>query len=124
MKRVLWVGLVILACGIVAPGCGSSPTTPSSGDQTVTITATGVTPSEVRVPLLGRVTFVNNDVRAHAISSDPVQLHSDCPPINDVGFLNPGESRSTGQLNVTRTCGYHDHINEFDPTWKGRIIVQ
>jgi plastocyanin len=123
MKRVLWVGLVLLACGVVAPGCGSSPTTPSS-DQTITITANGFTPSEVRVPLLGRVTFVNNDVRAHAINSDPVQLHTDCLPINDVGFLNPGESRPTGQLNVTRTCGYHDHLNEFDPTWKGRIIVQ
>jgi hypothetical protein len=71
-----------------------------------------------------RVTFINNDTRPHAMSSDPIQLHTDCPAINDVGFLNPGQSRSTGALNVARTCGFHDHTNELDPTWKGRIIVQ
>jgi hypothetical protein len=66
----------------------------------------------------------NSDARPHAMSSDPVQVHTDCPPINDVGTLAPGQSRSTSVLTSARTCGFHDHTNEFDSTWKGRIIVQ
>lgn len=76
------------------------------------------------MPVGGRVTFQNSDVRAHGMSSDPVQTHTDCPAINDVGTLAPGQSRSTGPLNVARTCGFHDHNNENDPAYKGRIIIQ
>jgi hypothetical protein len=76
------------------------------------------------VPVGGRVTFQNSDVRAHGMSSDPVQTHTDCPAINDVGTLAPGQSRSTGPLNVARTCGFHDHNNENDPAYKGLIIVR
>jgi plastocyanin len=75
---------------------------------TVSITPTGVSPTEVRVPVGGRVTFVNNDVRPHAMSSDPITTHTDCPAINDVGTLSPGQSRSTGTLDVARICGFHD----------------
>lgn len=113
-----------ICCALTITGCGGSPTSPPAGDVTVTLGASGLTPVEVRVPVGGRVTFTNNDVRPHAMSSDPVQLHTDCPTINDVGFLNPGQSRSTGVLNVARVCGFHDHMNEFDPVFKGRIIVQ
>jgi hypothetical protein len=84
----------------------------------------GLVPNEVRIPVGGKVLFVNEDSRLHAMSSDPVQVHTDCPAINDVGTLAPGQSRSTGALTVARTCGFHDHTNEFDDTWKGRIIVQ
>jgi plastocyanin len=107
-----------------ATGCGgSTPSSPSS-DATVTITSSGASPTEVRVAVGGRVTFFNNDSRPHAMSSDPVQIHNDCPPINDVGFLNPGQRGSTGSMNVKRTCGFHDHTNENDPIFKGRIIVE
>jgi hypothetical protein len=58
------------------------------------------------------------------MSSDPTQVHTDFPPINDVGFVNPGQSRQTGAMNVKRTCGFHDHTNENDPIYKGRIIVE
>jgi hypothetical protein len=78
----------------------------------------------VRVKAWGHVMFVNNDTRPHTIASDPVQLHSDCPGINLVGFLSQGERRETGALNEPRVCGFHDHNNEFDPTLKGRIVVE
>jgi plastocyanin len=107
----------------VASGCGGGPSGPTA-DVTITVTASGVTPTEVRVAAGGRVTFLNNDARPHAMSSDPIQLHTDCPAINDVGFLNPGQSRATGALNVKRTCGFHDHTNESDPIFKGRILVE
>jgi plastocyanin len=115
---------LISACVLTLVGaCGSSPSSPSSGDVTITIGANGLTPSEVQIKVGGKVTFVNNDARPHAMSSDPIQTHTDCPTINDVGFLNPGQSRATGALNTARTCGFHDHTNETDPTWKGRIII-
>jgi plastocyanin len=116
-------GRVALSGLFVMSACGGGPSGPSS-DVTVTITANGVTPTEVRVAAFGRVTFLNNDARPHAMSSDPVQLHTDCPPVNNVGFLNPGQSGATGTLNVKGTCGFHDHLNESDPIFKGRILVE
>jgi plastocyanin len=86
--------------------------------------AMGLTPREVTIPVGGRVTFHNTDVRQHAMSSDPVLTHTDCPAINDVGTLGPGDSRATGVLTTARVCGFHDHHNENDATFKGRIIVQ
>ena len=116
---------MVTICGaMIAAQCGGSPDGPSGTDPVITITGTGVSPVEVRVPVGGRVTFTNTDARPHAMSSDPVELHTDCPAINDVGLLNPGQSHSTGVFTVSRTCGYHDHTNENDPTWKGRIVVQ
>ena len=55
---------------------------------------------------------------------NPVQKHNECPAINEVGFLSPGESGQTHPLNFARTCGFHDHINEFDAAFKGRIVIQ
>jgi hypothetical protein len=117
--------LSLAACCVLLGRCGGTPSAPSSGTTpTISITPTGLVPPEVRIPVGGRVEFVNNDVRQHAMSSDPITVHTDCPAINDVGTLAPGQSRSTGVLDVARTCGFHDHTNELDPTWKGRIIVQ
>ena len=113
----------VLSWLFIMSACGGGPSGPTP-DITITVTASGVTPTEVRVAAGGRVTFLNNDTRPHAMSSDPTQVHTDCPAINDVGFLNPGQSRTTGALNVKRTCGFHDHTNESDPIFKGRIIVE
>lgn len=123
MRRIQ-VGMAI-AC-VLLSGCGgsapSAPSTPASA--TVTLNASGVSPTEVRVPVGGTVLFVNSDVRSHEMSSDPITVHTDCPAVNDVGTLAPGQRRSTGPLNTARTCGFHDHFNENDPVWKGRIVVQ
>ena len=109
---------------ILIAGCGGSPSSPSTAEVTITISSAGVAPSEVRIPAGSRVTFVNNDARPHAMSSDPIQVHTDCPAINDVGFVNPGQARPTGVLSIKRTCGFHDHTNETDPIFKGRIIIE
>jgi hypothetical protein len=118
--------ILLIACSLLLTRCGGSPSAPSDpgAAATITLTPTGPQPAEVRVPAFSKVLFINNDVRPHAMSSDPVTVHTDCPAINDVGTLAPGQSRSTGTLAVARTCGFHDHTNEFDATWKGRIIVQ
>jgi hypothetical protein len=64
------------------------------------------------------------DNRSHAIASDPVDLHTQCPPLNRVGLLLPGESRDTATLNLAGNCGFHDHNNTSDTTLQGRIIVE
>lgn len=116
--------LILIACGALVARCGGSPSSPSDAAATITLTATGLTPGEVRVPAFSKVMFINNDIRPHDMNSDPVTAHSDCPAINAVGTLAPGERRTTGTLAVPRTCGFHDHNNESDATWKGRIVVQ
>ena len=103
---------------------GPTPTTPPVATTTITITAAGVSPQRITVSPGTRVTFVNNDTRAHEMNSDPHPNHGDCPPIDDVGFLSPGQSKQTGNLTVTRTCGFHDHNQPDVASLRGQIVVQ
>ena len=104
--------------------CGSSPSAPSAPEATITIGPTGMSPSEVRIDAWGQVRFVNNDTQPHSMVSDPVDVHTQCPPINQVGVLQPGESRNTGTLNLPGSCGFHDHLNKANVSWRGRIVVK
>jgi len=121
--RTIAVFLLLLAtaCG------GGSPSSPSpDAAATITITSSGVSITQVTVPAGSRVLFVNNDARSHNMTSDPHPEHDDCPEINTVGLLVPGQSRETGNMNTVRTCGFHDHD---DPPpggsrWTGRITVR
>ena len=81
-------------------------------------------PQQVTIGVGGRVTFVNQNNRAHDITSDPLHLHTDCPPIFEVGFIQPGQTKQTGPLTVARVCGFHDHMQETNPDLHGRIIVE
>jgi plastocyanin len=91
---------------------------------TITITANGVSPQRIQVPVGSRVTFINNDSRPHEMNSDPHPNHGDCPPIDDVGFIAAGQTKLTGNLTVTRTCGFHDHNQPTVASLTGQIIVQ
>ena len=71
-----------------------------------------------------RVLFINNDTRRRNMTSDPHPEHDECPEINDVGLLNAGVSRETGNLVVVRTCGFHDHDDPNNTTVNGRIIIR
>ena len=102
----------------------SSSTTSTATNLTITIARSGVTPTPLTVARGSQVTFVNNDVVVHDMQSDPHPEHTDCPEIAQVGFLQPGQSRSTGNLNIARTCGYHDHNLGAGGPFSGRIIVQ
>ena len=53
--------------------------------------------------------MLNSDSRTHEMDSDPHPEHTDCPELNQIGFLNPGQSRQSGNLNTARKCGMHDH---------------
>jgi plastocyanin len=92
-------------------------------DLVVTIMPSGVSPKELQVPVGSRVTFVNNNSRAHDLESDPHPFHIDCPAINAVGFIRPGESKQTGVFGVERTCSYHDHLQDTNRALRGTIVV-
>jgi plastocyanin len=102
----------------------SNPSNPPVATTTVTITANGVSPQRIQVPLGTRVTFINNDSRPHEMNSDPHPTHGDCPAIDDVGFIAAGQTKLTGNLTVARTCGFHDHQQPTVASLTGQIIVQ
>jgi hypothetical protein len=58
------------------------------------------------------------------MTSDPHPEHEDCPEINTVGPLSTGQSRETGNLNIVRTCGFHDHDDPDNVSVRGRIIIR
>ena len=91
--RAVW----LIACGVLLTRCGGSPSGPSDAAAIITLTAAGPTPTEARVSTFTKVMFINNDVRPHAMYSDPITVHTDCPAINQVGTLEPGASRIRGR---------------------------
>ena len=129
------IALTTAACG---GGSSSTPTTPTppqtpptTGGGTVTDSATitigtngSVSPSTVTITRGGRVTFVNNHTRPHDMNSDPHPEHTDCPELAAVGFLSPGQSRTSSNFNTARTCGFHDHNEPDSAGLKGRITIQ
>jgi plastocyanin len=117
----------LLALGVSACGGGSGSTapTPPPSEVTINVTATGFKPPEVTIAVGGRVTFDNIDDRLHSIASNPLTTHTDCPAINDVGVLVPGQSKETGALTVAKTCPYHDTFSEgAQQILMGTIIVK
>jgi plastocyanin len=133
MKKVhLLSAGAILALAFTLTGCSDSYSTPmdpsGSGPgpegAVVTLTASGADPKTVTVPVGYSVTFVNADSIAHEMASDPHPVHNDCPPLNRVGNLEPGQRMETGALTAARSCGYHDLLRDGDARWRGTIVVQ
>ena len=146
MTKAVWSGLaaaaLVMATAVACGGGSSStPTSPTNGggttttppptggtvtdSATITIGSNGsVSPITVTITRGGRVTFVNNHSRAHDMSSDPHPEHTDCPEMAAVGFLSPGQSRTSSNFNTARSCGFHDHNEPDTAVLKGRIVIQ
>jgi plastocyanin len=107
------------------PTTPTTPTGPNPTTATITIGADGrVSPASVTIAPGGRVTMVNNHNQPHDMSSDPHPEHTQCPETNQIGFLSPGQTRTSGNYNTARTCGFHDHNQENNTALQGRIIIQ
>jgi plastocyanin len=120
-------GIIALVSMFLASCGGNAPTTPSPSanpNQIVITSAGAVSPPEIVVAPGSRVLFVNRDSRRHQMSSDPHPEHDLCPEINQVGLLQTGESKETGNLVTVRTCTYHDHENPGSASLKGRIVIR
>jgi plastocyanin len=125
--KAVW-GLAAAGAITFTGACGGGGTSPSGGtpppNTTITITSSGVSPKNLTVSAGTQVTFVNNSLIVHQMFSDPHPEHTDCPEINNVGYLSPGQSKQTGNLNTVRTCGYHDHGLFLDTSLQGTITIQ
>jgi hypothetical protein len=134
-RRIQQVAVLVLLAAYSACGGGddggngnpAGPTPPGGGGPsgaTITITSNGVSPANVTITTGQVVTVVNNDSRAHDFSSDPHPQHTDCPPINSVGPINPGETQDTGVFSAARTCGFHDHNDPLNTRLQGTITIR
>jgi plastocyanin len=96
----------------------------SVNTTTITISSSGVvTPNDITVAAGSRVTFINSSNANHEMNSDPHPTHEDCPAINQVGFISPGQTKQTGNLTEVRVCGFHDHNSPSNQNLKGVIRV-
>ena len=114
-----------LSCGgnsstTPSPGPGTTPT----GTNTIVISNNTLSPQNITVARGSQVTITNNDTRVHEMDSDPHPEHTACPELNQIGFLNPGQSRQSGNLNTARTCGIHDHGDPDRASLKATITIQ
>ncbi len=115
------------ACGGSSSTATTAPTgscTPSSSPNTFVIQNNQVCPQTMTVTRGSQVTILNSDTRTHEMDSDPHPEHTDCPELNQIDFLNPGQSRLSGNLNTARKCGFHDHNNPSTAELKGTITIQ
>ena len=128
-------GVVVAGAIALAMACGSSPSsnsstgpstgcTPSSSPATFVIQNNQICPKTLTVSRGTQITIMNQDAIAHEMDSDPHPEHTDCPELNQIGFLNPGQSRQSGNLNIARTCGFHDHTNPDNTGVKGSVVIQ
>ena len=124
-RTALWVlAVASLSCG-GSDGSSNPPTNPTTNPYTVTFSGSGiVSPKELTVPPGSRVLFVNSHSRRHDVTSDPHPDHLDCPELNKVGVLNPGQRNETENLVTVRTCGFHDHDDPNNVNLRGSIIVR
>ncbi len=127
MLRTATVCLLLsgaMACGgsVTSPPPATAPT--SGSTNTFVITSAGVSPKNMTVSPGTQITFVNQDGITHLMFSDPHPEHTDCPEINQVGFLSTGQSRQTGNLNTVRTCGFHDHDLPLNASLNGTITIR
>jgi plastocyanin len=128
LSALLVTGAVLLmataaACG----GSGSTPTTPAgvvagSIGATISLTANGAVPLEVRIEPTQRVRIVNNDTRPHQVNTNPHDFHTDCPANNTI-VLNPGQQVDTANFNDVKVCGFHNHLLPDDQKFWGTIRV-
>jgi hypothetical protein len=117
-----------LSCGGSSSSATTSPSgpcPPSPSPNTLVITNNRICPTQTLTVTRGsQVTILNSDSRVHEMDSDPHPEHTDCPELNQIGFLDVGMSRQSGNLNTARTCGFHDHSNPDNDGLKGTIAVQ
>jgi plastocyanin len=122
------VAIILVACGSsnnpASSSGGGSTCTASTTTTTITIANGAVCPQNITVPRGTQVTFINQDNTAHEMNSDPHPEHTDCVELNQVGHLEVGQSRQSGNLNIARRCGFHDHLRNEVAALRGSITIQ
>lgn len=86
---------------------------------TITYTSKGFEPASTTVKSGDTVKIANTSDEAMSFNSDPHPTHTDNPQLN-VGEVDAGQSK-TVTLTTKGNWGFHNH---FDPSERGRIVVQ
>jgi plastocyanin len=131
---MLVLAIILCLTALWAVGCGGggsnsgTPTTPTGSTggavgATITITAAGLSDATPRINAGDRLRFVNNDSRVHQILTTPHLIHTDCPGLNSVGSIAPGQSGTSDPLTTVRGCGFHDHLLPDDNSFRGQVLV-
>jgi hypothetical protein len=107
-----------------SPGGPSGSCTPSTNPQTLVVMNNAICPQSITVTRGTQLTIINQDSRSHDMTSDPHPSHTDCPELNQIGFLNTNQTRQSGNLNTARTCGMHDHSDPDRASLKATITIQ
>ena len=115
-----------LSCGGNSSSSPSPPgtCTPSANPNTLVLMNNAICPQTLTVSRGSQLTIANQDSNTHEMASDPHPEHTDCPEINQIGFLSPGQTRSSNNLNTARRCGIHDHNNSNSAALKATITIQ
>ena len=71
-----------------------------------------------------RLTLTNADTEPHDVLSDPPHIHTDCPELNTMGYVVPGQTHVTDPLTRLGTCGFHDHTHEGDAAFAGKVTIE
>ncbi|MGZ4934703.1 MAG: cupredoxin domain-containing protein [Halobacteriota archaeon] len=121
MKRLMFLVLAVLVgAAVMTAGCTSSsnpspsapPQTSTASTNTVRMEALAFHPSSVTIAKGTNVTWTNDDLTTHTVTSDTGAFES--------GNLSPSKS-FTHQFNDTGTFPYHCRIHTF---MKGTVTVQ
>jgi hypothetical protein len=129
--------LAAIAAALCATACGSSfssitpapslslldPSQPRSATPAVTITAGGVKPQVLHVDYPVTVTFTNADAVPHKLESAPELNWDNCPEMNTVGTLKPGQSKAVAFSEKDAVCAYHDAGQPSNTAFQGYIAI-
>lgn len=105
-----------------SPEASSSTASPSASlsEAVIDVTSNGFSPGSVTMKAGGIVTWMNTDSAPHQVNSNPHPTHTDYPPLNTIGLLQPGQQKSL-MFPTPGRYGFHDHLN---PQYTGTVIVQ
>lgn len=85
--------------------------------------STGPNPREITIGVGEFVSFMNHESEPFAVAGGAGPSQADCPEINAVGLLGPGEIRSTAPFPAAKTCDYHVPRGQA-VLFGGRIIIR
>ncbi|MBI4039799.1 cupredoxin domain-containing protein [Candidatus Daviesbacteria bacterium] len=93
---------------------------PTQTANTITISSNSFSPQTTTIKAGDSATWTNNDSQPHQVNSDVHPTHLLYPPLNEIGLIQPGQSKSL-TFPTPGTYKYHDHLN---PSLTGTVIVQ
>lgn len=105
-----------------APAVFQETATPSTqvSQNVVTISSSGFIPQTITIKAGESVTWVNGDNSSHQVNSAVHPTHQVYLPLNTVGQVRAGESKSL-MFPDQGSFKYHDHLN---PSLTGTVVVE